>query len=50
MQDGRQTTSPIYGASFVHIAEPGRSLEGIVRERGTGKPIAGALVNSAAHR
>jgi RNA polymerase sigma factor (sigma-70 family) len=44
--DSRQTTSPIYGASFVHVAEPGRSIEGVVRERDTGKPIAGALVNT----
>ena len=46
MVNGRPPTRPIYGASFVHIAEPGRSIQGIVRERGTGKPIAGALVNS----
>ena len=44
--DDRQTTSSIYGASFVHVADPGRSIEGIVRERDTGKPIAGALVNT----
>jgi len=44
--NGRPATRPIYGASFVHVAEPARSLEGIVRERGTGKPIAGAWVNT----
>ena len=44
--NGRPPTRPLYGASFVHIAEPSRSLRGIVRERGTGKPIAGALANT----
>ncbi len=37
---------PIYGAEFIHVAEPGRSIEGIVRERGTGLPIAGAQINT----
>jgi RNA polymerase sigma factor (sigma-70 family) len=45
MVNGLPPTRPIYGATFVHIAEPGRSLEGIVREQGTAKPIVGALVN-----
>ena len=44
--NGRPETRPMYGASFVHIAEPARSLLGVVRERGTGKPIAGALANT----
>jgi RNA polymerase sigma factor (sigma-70 family) len=44
--DGRPVVQPMYGASFVHIAEPARSIQGIVRERGTGKPIAGALVST----
>jgi len=44
--NGRPVTRPMYGALFVHIAEPGRSLQGVVRERGTGKPIAGALANT----
>jgi RNA polymerase sigma factor (sigma-70 family) len=46
--NGRPPTRPIYGASFIHIAEPGRLLEGIVREQGTGQPIAGAQVNAIA--
>jgi RNA polymerase sigma factor (sigma-70 family) len=46
--NGRPAMRPIYGASFVHIAEPGRSIQGIVRERGTGKPVAGALANTLA--
>jgi RNA polymerase sigma factor (sigma-70 family) len=44
--NGRPVMRPIYGASFVHIAEPGRSIQGVVRERGTRKPIAGALANT----
>jgi hypothetical protein len=44
--DGRTVMRPMYGSSFVHIAEPARSIHGIVRERGTGKPIAGALANT----
>ena len=44
--DGRPAMRPIYGASFVHIAEPARSIQGVVRARDTGKPIAGALVNT----
>ena len=46
--DGRPAMRPLYGVSFVHIAEPARSIHGIVRERGTGKPIAGALANTLA--
>ncbi len=45
---GRPATSPIYGASFVHVAEPGRSLEGVIRDQQTGQPIAGAVVNNLA--
>jgi hypothetical protein len=44
--NGRPVMQPMYGASFVHIAEPARSIQGIVRERGTGKPIAGAVVST----
>jgi RNA polymerase sigma factor (sigma-70 family) len=46
--NGRPAMRPIYVASFVHIAEPGRSIQGIVRERGTGMPVAGALANTLA--
>ena len=46
--NGRPVMRPMYGSSFVHIAEPARSIQGIVRERGTGKPIAGALANTLA--
>jgi RNA polymerase sigma factor (sigma-70 family) len=35
-----------YGAQFIHIAGPSRPIEGVVRERGSGKPIAGVRVAS----
>jgi RNA polymerase sigma factor (sigma-70 family) len=44
--DGRPVMRPMYGSSFVHVAEPARSIHGIVREGGTGLPIAGALANT----
>ena len=34
-------TGPIYGASFVHVAEPGRSIKGVVRERANGQAYRG---------
>jgi RNA polymerase sigma factor (sigma-70 family) len=34
------------GPSFEHIAEPGRVIEGTVREAGTGKPVAGATIQA----
>jgi RNA polymerase sigma factor (sigma-70 family) len=37
---------PILGASFVLTTTPARVLEGTVREQGSGKPIAGAIVNT----
>jgi hypothetical protein len=33
-----------YGSSFDHVAAPGKPVVGVVRDRDTGKPIAGALV------
>jgi RNA polymerase sigma factor (sigma-70 family) len=35
---------PYYGPDFTHAAGPGRVLTGVVRDRATGKPIAGATV------
>ena len=43
---GRPTMRPMYGDSFVHVAERGRSIHGVVRDQGTGKPIAGALAGT----
>jgi RNA polymerase sigma factor (sigma-70 family) len=34
----------LYGAKFEHRAQPGRSVRGVVREKGTGKPLAGVMV------
>jgi RNA polymerase sigma factor (sigma-70 family) len=34
------------GPSFEHIAEPGRVIEGTVREAATGKPVAGASIQA----
>jgi RNA polymerase sigma factor (sigma-70 family) len=34
----------IYGAKFEHRAQPGRTITGVVREAGTGKPLAGVGV------
>jgi beta-lactamase regulating signal transducer with metallopeptidase domain len=36
--------TPTYGTEFEHAAAPGRDIIGIVREKGTGKPLAGAYV------
>jgi hypothetical protein len=35
---------PYYPPTFTHIADPGRIVPGIVRDKATGKPIAGAVV------
>ena len=36
-----------YGARFDHVAEPSRPIVGIVRDRDSGKPLAGAVVRSS---
>lgn len=38
----------LYGPSFDFVAPPARVIEGTVRERGTGKPVAGFRVSSHA--
>jgi RNA polymerase sigma factor (sigma-70 family) len=35
-----------YGARFDHVAEPSRPVVGVVRDKDTGKPIAGAIVRN----
>ena len=35
-----------YGARFDHVAEPSRPVVGVVRDKDTGKPLAGASVRS----
>jgi RNA polymerase sigma factor (sigma-70 family) len=42
-QGGRLT---YYGATFDHVAAPGRPITGTVRDRDTGKPLAGVTVQS----
>jgi RNA polymerase sigma factor (sigma-70 family) len=50
--DARVDDSPLgggggpkpYGAKFEHRAPPGRTITGVVREKGTGKPLAGVGV------
>jgi RNA polymerase sigma factor (sigma-70 family) len=34
----------VYGAAFDHLAAPSRPIRGVVREKGTGKPLAGVSV------
>jgi hypothetical protein len=38
----------IYGATFDHSAEPARTIRGVVRDKETGKPVAGVQVGSFA--
>ncbi len=38
----------LYGPSFDYVATPAKRIEGTVRERGTGKPIAGVTVSAIA--
>jgi RNA polymerase sigma factor (sigma-70 family) len=35
---------PLYGASFDHVAGPSKPIEGVVRLKGTGRPLAGVRV------
>jgi protocatechuate 3,4-dioxygenase beta subunit len=37
----------IYGPEFVHVARPTQVIAGTVRDKATGKPIAGVAVNSS---
>jgi RNA polymerase sigma factor (sigma-70 family) len=39
----------VYGATFVHAPLPSRPIRGVVRDARTGKPIAGAVVDSPAY-
>ena len=34
----------LYGPTFVHVASPGRTITGIVRESGSREPVAGIVV------
>jgi RNA polymerase sigma factor (sigma-70 family) len=45
--DSRPT---VYGPEFVHVARPTQVISGTVRDKLTGKPIAGANVNSGARQ
>jgi RNA polymerase sigma factor (sigma-70 family) len=37
---------PLYGSTFTHVAAPCRPIVGVVRERGSGKPLAGITVRT----
>jgi protocatechuate 3,4-dioxygenase beta subunit/beta-lactamase regulating signal transducer with metallopeptidase domain len=41
---GRSRPDRAYGARFDHLAAPGRSIVGTVRDQATGKPLAGVAV------
>jgi hypothetical protein len=41
---GNANLITIYGAMFEHVAGPTRPIEGVVRDRDTGKPLAGVMV------
>jgi hypothetical protein len=38
------TGPQLYGAKFEHRSQPGRTITGVVREKGSGKPLAGIAV------
>ncbi len=42
--DKRQTSSPLYGPTFVHIAQPCRVIEGRVFDQKTKKPLSGISI------
>ncbi len=44
--DSAHRVSRIYGATFDHLAAPSRSLRGVVRDKETGKPVAGVQISS----
>ncbi len=39
---------PLHGATFDHVAGPSKPIEGVVRVKGTGRPVAGAWVSGHA--
>ena len=45
-QQGRGRGNPpqLYGATILYVAGPGRAIEGVIREAGTGKPVPGMTV------
>jgi protocatechuate 3,4-dioxygenase beta subunit len=43
----RDAVPTLYGLSFEYVVEPRRVIEGTVREAGSGKPVAGATVQTA---
>ena len=47
-EKGKDLSIRILGARFDHLIPPGRSVTGIVRDKGTGKPIAQMSVSGQA--
>jgi RNA polymerase sigma factor (sigma-70 family) len=43
----KEMPSHLKGANFDYVAAPGKSIRGTVRERGSGKPVAGARIASS---
>lgn len=43
--DFQPRVHPLHGATFDYVAVPSRPIEGVVRAKGTGRPIAGAQVS-----
>jgi beta-lactamase regulating signal transducer with metallopeptidase domain len=39
----------IYAARFEHLARPSRPIRGVVREKATGRPVAGAMVGAPSY-
>jgi RNA polymerase sigma factor (sigma-70 family) len=49
-EDVSKRTLAYYGASFDHVAGPTTPIIGVVRDKDTKKPLAGAIVTSPIHR
>jgi protocatechuate 3,4-dioxygenase beta subunit len=43
----RSTSPAVYGPKFDHTAGPTRLIEGVVRDKATGKPLAGVHINGS---
>ncbi|MGP0066676.1 MAG: sigma-70 family RNA polymerase sigma factor [Isosphaeraceae bacterium] len=46
--NGQPRLSPLHGATFDHVAGPSKPIEGVVRLKGTDRPLAGVHVSAIA--
>jgi RNA polymerase sigma factor (sigma-70 family) len=46
----RDPQLPLYGSTFTHVMAPSKPIVGVVRDRGSGKPLAGVTVRRPADR